>query len=99
MWAGGSQIGAQDQRNPRANLHLSNSFYGRLPSLSSAAETHSQVPVLHIMQLLAGLAFFAYLRAVAAHGGHEHDGPQPGETVVEYAARHVSTSKLFSARL
>lgn len=41
------------------------------------------------MQLLTTLAFFVYLRSVAAHGGHEHDGPQPGETVAQYAARHV----------
>ncbi|KAI0718920.1 precursor to secretory protein Ssp120 [Cerioporus squamosus] len=43
------------------------------------------------MQLLAGLALFVYLRAVAAHGGHEHDGPQPGETVAQYAARHMAS--------
>ncbi|TBU62154.1 precursor to secretory protein Ssp120 [Dichomitus squalens] len=43
------------------------------------------------MYLLAALAFFAYLRATAAHSGHEHDGPQPGETVAQYAARHMAS--------
>lgn len=42
------------------------------------------------MQLLTSLAFIAYLRAVSAHGGHEHDGPKEGETVAQYAAKHVS---------
>ncbi|KAI0800775.1 precursor to secretory protein Ssp120 [Fomes fomentarius] len=43
------------------------------------------------MQLLTTLAFFVYLRSVAAHGGHEDDGPQPGETVAQYAARHMAS--------
>ncbi|KAI0756511.1 precursor to secretory protein Ssp120 [Daedaleopsis nitida] len=43
------------------------------------------------MQFLAGVAFFAYLRSVAAHGGHEHDGPQPGESVAQYAQRHMAS--------
>ncbi|KAI1794035.1 precursor to secretory protein Ssp120 [Ganoderma leucocontextum] len=43
------------------------------------------------MHLLASLAFLAYLRAAAAHGGHEHDGPQPGETVAQYAAKHMAS--------
>ena len=48
------------------------------------------VSVLHNMQLLTSLAFIAYLRAVSAHGGHEHDGPKEGETVAQYSAKHVS---------
>ncbi|KAI0715054.1 precursor to secretory protein Ssp120 [Earliella scabrosa] len=43
------------------------------------------------MHLLTGLAFLASLRAAAAHGGHEHDGPQPGETVAQYAQRHMAS--------
>nr|VWO94406.1 EF-hand domain-containing protein [Ganoderma boninense] len=43
------------------------------------------------MQLLACLAFIASLRAVAAHGGHDHDGPKEGETAAQYAAKHMAT--------
>ncbi|KAH9897905.1 hypothetical protein C8Q73DRAFT_377217 [Cubamyces lactineus] len=41
------------------------------------------------MHLLAGIAFFASLRAAAAHGGH--DKPAEGETVQQYALRHMAT--------
>ena len=33
---------------------------------------------------LLGLAQYAL-----AHGGHENSGPQPGETIQQYAQRHV----------
>ncbi|KAJ8494521.1 hypothetical protein ONZ51_g2281 [Trametes cubensis] len=41
------------------------------------------------MHLLAGIAFLASLRAAAAHGGH--DKPAEGETVQQYALRHMAT--------
>ncbi|KAI0361080.1 hypothetical protein OH77DRAFT_1417277 [Trametes cingulata] len=41
------------------------------------------------MHFLVGLAFFASLRSAAAHGGH--DGHKEGETVQQYALRHMAT--------
>ncbi|OSD06181.1 precursor to secretory protein Ssp120 [Trametes coccinea BRFM310] len=41
------------------------------------------------MQLFATLAFLASLRAAAAHGGH--DKPAEGETIQQYALRHMAT--------
>ncbi|GBE77520.1 hypothetical protein BKA93DRAFT_732448 [Sparassis latifolia] len=41
------------------------------------------------MYLLPGLAFFVYLRLVATHTGH--DEPAPGETVQQYAQRHMAS--------
>ncbi|CDO73124.1 hypothetical protein BN946_scf185007.g178 [Trametes cinnabarina] len=41
------------------------------------------------MQLLVSLAFLASLRAAAAHGGH--DKPAEGETIQQYALRHMAT--------
>lgn len=50
--------------------------------------THTETIIL-TMHLLAGIAFFASLRAVVAHGDHGHDGPKDGETIAQYAERHV----------
>ncbi|KAI0375500.1 hypothetical protein BV20DRAFT_986249 [Pilatotrama ljubarskyi] len=41
------------------------------------------------MHLLAALAFLASLRSAAAHSGH--DGHKEGETVQQYALRHMAT--------
>lgn len=41
------------------------------------------------MYLLPGLACFVYLHLAAAHGGH--DGPADGETMQQYAERHMAS--------
>ncbi|KAI0778682.1 hypothetical protein BD413DRAFT_510964 [Trametes elegans] len=41
------------------------------------------------MHLLASFAFLASLRTAAAHGGH--DAPADGETIQQYAQRHMAT--------
>ncbi|KAI8981168.1 hypothetical protein BD414DRAFT_491861 [Trametes punicea] len=41
------------------------------------------------MHLAAGLAFLVSLKAAAAHGGH--DKPAEGETIQQYALRHMAT--------
>ncbi|KAI0931405.1 hypothetical protein AcW1_001187 [Taiwanofungus camphoratus] len=41
------------------------------------------------MQLLPSLALFVFLRVAAAHA--EHDGPAPGETIQQYAERHMAS--------
>ncbi|KAH9920215.1 precursor to secretory protein Ssp120 [Epithele typhae] len=43
------------------------------------------------MHLLASLALFAYLRTVSAHGDHGHDAPHDGESIAQYAERHMAT--------
>lgn len=40
--------------------------------------------------LLAAIAHCAY-----GHGGHEHSGPSQGETIQQYAQRHVRLSLLL----
>ncbi|KAI0830813.1 hypothetical protein BC628DRAFT_1355711 [Trametes gibbosa] len=42
------------------------------------------------MHLLTALIFLASLRAAAAHGGHDH-GHVEGETIQQYAQRHMAT--------
>ncbi|KAH9948183.1 hypothetical protein B0H21DRAFT_255716 [Amylocystis lapponica] len=41
------------------------------------------------MQPLPTLVLFVFLRLAAAHGGH--DGPAPGETVQQYAQKHMAS--------
>ncbi|KAI0652366.1 hypothetical protein C8Q79DRAFT_937254 [Trametes meyenii] len=44
------------------------------------------------MHFLAALTVLASVRAAAAHGGHGgHEGPKDGETVQQYALRHMAT--------
>ncbi|KZT72966.1 hypothetical protein DAEQUDRAFT_704772 [Daedalea quercina L-15889] len=42
------------------------------------------------MHLLPGLAVFVFARLAAAHGDHGHDGPAEGETIQQYAERHMA---------
>ena len=80
----GSKLPVRDALPPRLDE--------RLEASALLSVTVSGILSLSLtMHLLTGLAFLASLRAAAAHGGHEHDGPQPGETVAQYAQRHVST--------
>ncbi|EPT03458.1 hypothetical protein FOMPIDRAFT_1022421 [Fomitopsis schrenkii] len=42
------------------------------------------------MQLIPGLAVFVFAHLAAAHGEHGHDGPASGETIQQYAERHMA---------
>ena len=45
-------------------------------------------------------AFFVSIyHLVSAHGGHGDDGPQDGETIEDYATRHVSSDSKFHLHL
>ncbi|KAH9837329.1 precursor to secretory protein Ssp120 [Rhodofomes roseus] len=42
------------------------------------------------MLLLPSLAVFVFAHLAAAHGDHGHDGPAAGETIQQYAERHMA---------
>ncbi|KAF9524083.1 hypothetical protein CPB83DRAFT_861855 [Crepidotus variabilis] len=44
-----------------------------------------------IMHKLFRLSFLAFIQCAIAHGGHEHSGPAEGETIQQYAQRHMSS--------
>jgi len=45
------------------------------------------------MRVIASLSLLISVpSAVLAHGGHEHPGPAAGETIQQYAQRHVCRS-------
>jgi hypothetical protein len=41
------------------------------------------------MYKLICLSLLGLAQCALAHGGHENAGPQPGETIQQYAQRHV----------
>lgn len=41
------------------------------------------------MKTIASLSLLLFTRAVLGHGGHEASGPAAGETIQQYAQRHV----------
>jgi len=43
------------------------------------------------MKAIASLSLLFSVPAVFGHGGHDHAGPAPGETIKQYAQRHMSS--------
>lgn len=46
------------------------------------------------MKVVAAIAFLGSLRSVLAHGSHGGDAPAEGETIQQYAQRHVCGNAL-----
>jgi len=58
---------------------------------SAKAGTNSLLEAFGIMKALAHLSLLVLVRAALGHGVHEHfPGPAEGETIQQYAQRHVS---------
>lgn len=56
-------------------------------------------PPLFTMRLTTAAAFFICLRSFVSAHGHDHGGPADGESMEEYAKRHVECNSTLDASI